>query len=338
MTEVSDPSVTVAPRGALTPPTDAATVVSAPAEARTPRWGSRHSLDLVLVVVAVGAVVYVVSNDNLYTYLIGIAAIYALVSVGNNLLLGHAGSVSLCQGALFAVGAYGTGLPLHHGVAMVPSMLIGIIEATVVSVVLALPAIRLRGHYFALLTLAFNGVVAEMIVITPDLTGGETGLSLGQGLLSGQTATILAIVLALGAVVLQNIAIRGRLGLALHLARDSEKAARASGLNVARLRLLSFGYAGLLAGIGGCLYPSMAGYLSPDTFDIWLSVYFLVAVVIGGLRSAAGAVLGAALVVAVPRLLTGYRGLSPIIFGLALLAVLIASNRLIPLIERRRAR
>jgi branched-chain amino acid transport system permease protein len=255
---------------------------------------------------------------------------YAVAVMGLGLLVGYAGQISLGQGAFFAIGAYAaaamlakTGLPylLAVPVAAVVTFLIGL--------AFGIPAVRLRGLYLALVTLALAVAVGPVIKRAEPVTGGVSGLSVRQPPVPGWLAVdpdqwLYLLSLAVTALMLLLAAnlTRGSLGRALVAIRDGERAARTSGINVSRTKALLFAIAGAYAGVGGALFAYGQGFVAPESFTLLLSFTFLGAVVVGGLGTVIGSVLGSLFVVFVPQ----YAGdvnqaLTGVIYGCTLIAV-----------------
>ena len=255
---------------------------------------------------------------------------YAVAAMGLGLLVGYAGQISLGQGAFFAIGAYAaaamlakTGLPylLAMPVAAAVTFLIGL--------AFGIPAVRLRGLYLALVTLALAVAVGPVIKRAEPVTGGVSGLSVRQPPVPGWLAVdpdqwLYLLSLAVTALMLLLAAnlTRGSLGRALVAIRDGERAARTSGVHVSRTKALLFAIGGAYAGVGGALFAYGQGFVAPESFTLLLSFTFLGAVVVGGLGTVIGSVLGSLFVVFVPQ----YAGdvnqaLTGVIYGCTLIAV-----------------
>lgn len=289
------------------------------ASAGIPRLATGDIVLLIVLAIAAGVAPFI---GGFYLYVLTLAGIYAIVTIGNNLLLSHGGLLSLGQGGLLAISCYACACAANAGLAFPVTLVAGTLAAALAGLAIGLPALRLSGHYLALVTLAFAMATGEIIVVMDSYTGGSSGMAVTDNTLR-PLANFYAIVATIAiAAVLQTVLISSRFGIALRLMRDSENAARSSGINVARYKLAAFVYSGLLAGIAGAFFVSATGYITPTMFDMWLSVYFLIAVVLGGMRTPAGAVFGASLIAVVPQLSSTYQGLSSILFGVALLAVL----------------
>lgn len=282
--------------------------------------------DLALLAVLAVAAIAAPFLGGFYLYVLTLAGIYAIVTIGNNLLLSHGGLLSLGQGGLVAISCYVCAYTANAGMPFIVSLLAGALAAAVAGLIIGLPALRLSGHYLALVTLAFAIATGEVIIVLDIYTGGTSGMAATDNTLR-PLPNFYAIVGTIAvAAVLQSALLSSRFGIALRLMRDSENAATSCGINIAKYKLTAFVYSGILAGIAGAFFVSATGYIAPMMFDLWLSVYFLIAVVLGGMRTPAGAVFGASLIAIVPQLSSGYQGLSAIIFGVALLIVLYATR------------
>ncbi len=259
-----------------------------------------------------------------------LAMAYAVAAMGLGLLVGYGGQISLGQGAFFAIGAYAaasmlakTGLPYLLAVPLAAAV------TFLIGLAFGIPAVRLRGLYLALVTLALAVAVGPVIKRAEPLTGGVSGLSVRQPPVPGWLAVdpdqwlylLSLLVTALMLLLAANLT-RGSLGRALVAIRDGERAARTSGVHVSRTKAVLFAVAGAYAGVGGALFAYGQGFVAPESFTLLLSFTFLGAVVVGGLGTVIGSVLGALFVVFVPQ----YAGdvnqaLTGVIYGCTLIAV-----------------
>ncbi len=264
------------------------------------------------------------------TYLLTLTFIYALVAIGMNLLTGLAGQISLGHAAFFAIGAYATGLLTQRGLLPFPlALLAAALLSTGIGALAALPALRLRNLYLAIATLGFGTVVQKALFEWRGLTGGGAGLELapphiaGLVLNNGRALYYVALaVLALGLWCAGNVA-RMRTGRAMLMLRDSEIAAGTLGIGIARFRVAAFALSTFYAAIAGGLYAYLVRYINPESFGLGLSISFLGMVVVGGLGSRAGPVLGAVFFVLLPEAFRGIKDAPGLVFGLALVLAMI---------------
>ena len=255
---------------------------------------------------------------------------YAVAVMGLGLLVGYAGQISLGQGAFFAIGAYAAAAMLAKtGLSYLLAVPVAAVVTFLIGLAFGIPAVRLRGLYLALVTLALAVAVGPVIKRAEPVTGGVSGLSVRQPPVPGWLAVdpdqwLYLLSLAVTALMLLLAAnlTRGSLGRALVAIRDGERAARTSGVHVSRTKALLFAIGGAYAGVGGALFAYGQGFVAPESFTLLLSFTFLGAVVVGGLGTVIGSVLGSLFVVFVPQ----YAGdvnqaLTGVIYGCTLIAV-----------------
>lgn len=245
-------------------------------------------------------------------------ALNGLAAIGLSLVMGFAGQVSLGQAAFFAVGAYVSGvLTASRGWNGWAAMVVAVAAGALVAFVVGLPIFRLSGLLLAMATLAFGIIVYYVLVNWATVTGGPSGLAgipplaLG-GFRFDTDARMLA--LAWGAllvvIALAGNVVDSRIGRALRAIHGSEAAAAAVGIDTARLKVGVFALAGAITALGGALYAHYVTFINPSPFGFAYSVELLVMVVLGGVASIWGAVLGAAAVV---LLVEGLRAALPLL-------------------------
>lgn len=241
-------------------------------------------------------------------YVLGIlifVALNALAALGLSLVMGFAGQVSLGQAAFFAVGAYVSGvLTASYGWNGWLAMAAAVIAGALTAVAIGLPIFRLSGLLLAMATLGFGIIVYYVVVNWAGVTGGPSGLTgippLAIGAFRFDTdARMLWLAWAALLVVLAltgNL-VDSRIGRALRAVHGSEAAAQAAGVDTARLKLAVFSLAGAITALAGSLYAHYLAFINPSPFGFAYSVELVVMVVLGGVASLWGAVLGAAAVV-----------------------------------------
>ena len=291
------------------------------------------------------AVGFAAASDDAYAArLLALSGLVALNALGYQLVFGHAGAISLFQGAAFGLGAY-AGALLARSVSS--ELLLTIPAAMLASGLAALliaPALRRLGaHAFALATLAGAEILRLIAVNWESVTGGANGLAgvpaptlLGLAVPPGIGIALLAWALfGLGALATRAL-IRGPFGLGLALMREAPFAAEASGIDAARRRIALFTLAASVGGAAGALHPFTLGAVSPETMEIGVMIMALVVTVIGGSRRPAGAALAALLIVHLPEWLRGLEEVYLIVFGAVLLATMVfAPEGLVSAIEDR---
>lgn len=265
-------------------------------------------------------------NGQVYwLYVIGEFFIYAIVAISLDLLMGRTGQISLGQSGFFALGAYTAAiLSVRHGADLLAATLAGGFVAALASLILGMPAARLRGHYLGIVTFGY-GIAVDQIALKWDaLSGGDQGLHLHAATLFGfKVGTPLRMYyvalagLVVVAVLVWNLT-RSRLGRSFAAVKDSEIAAAAMGVAVARTKVLAFMCSAFFAGIAGGLYAFLAGFVAPEDFGIEQSLLFFAMVVIGGMGSLPGAIGGALIVFSVQQAASTVSGLSLAIVGAAI--------------------
>lgn len=262
-----------------------------------------------------------------YVHVVDITLINVVLALGLNFILGFGGQISLAQAAFFGIGAYGFGVAQQHGVSALPAGVLAVALAALVGLLLGWPTLRLRGHYLALATLSFSLIVGELLVDLDGLTGGANGLTGIPGIgLAGRNVAMLYVLLAVAGLALAAsfVFARSPLGLRVRAFRDDPLAAQAAGIRVRGLKVMLFVISAAYAGVAGVAYCCLLGYISPDVF-VWQTTFaYLAMVVVGGLGSSAGAVLGAALYTIVPEWLRFLHQAYFAIFGLLVIVVIAA--------------
>ena len=265
--------------------------------------------------------------------------IYSIVGFGLMLLVGYTGQISLGHAAFLAVGAYTEALLQGAGLPFVISIACAALFAGIVGVIVGLPALRLKGIYLAIATLAFNVIVEEIVTRWESLTGGNSGKHLKAVELLGyklvSDASFYYLCLALAAIcclALINL-LRSPTGRAFIAIRDSEISASCMGVNLAYYKTLSFALSAALTGVGGALYAHKLAFISPEQFTLLQSIELVTIVIIGGIGSLHGAVLGAAFIIVLPQAIsvakdllpsgTAPSGLQSVVFGLVLIAFIV---------------
>ncbi len=235
--------------------------------------------------------------------------IYAVVGLGLMLLAGFTGLFSLGHAAFLGVGAYTQAIMVNAGMPFPLALACAGLLSAAVGMVVGLPALRVKGIYLGMATLAFGFIVEEVIARWEHVTGGNAGLMVQYPALFGWSldSTEEFYFLCLVVTVLATLGIvnlmRSSTGRAFVAIRDSEISAQSMGIQLARYKTLSFALSAALAGIGGALYAHKIQFLSPEQFSIIQSIDLLLMVVIGGLGSIHGAFLGAIFLIVMPQLI-----------------------------------
>lgn len=285
--------------------------------------GSRRSL-LFLAGFLLLAVAPLFGSHYLH-FLLATIMIYALVALGLTVLMGFGGQVSIGHAGFWAIGAYMSGILItKFGVPFVVAVLAGALLSAAFGALLAIPALRVQGHYLAIATLGFALVIQQVLLQWEGVTGGRAGLFVPRPSVAGYELSedfsyyyFLLAVVAGGCWMVENLR-RSRTGKALLAMKMSPIAAQCAGLNRAHLLVTAFTLSAFLTGLSGALYGSLIGYLSTETFSLNTSLAFLTMTVIGGLGSVPGAVLGAIYLTLAPELLRELKSAQMAVYGITL--------------------
>jgi branched-chain amino acid transport system permease protein len=263
--------------------------------------------------------------------------IYSIVGLGLMLLSGYTGLFSLGHAAFLGVGAYTEAVLTNAAVPFPLALAAAGLLSAAVGMVVGLPALRVKGIYLGIATLAFNFIVEEVFARWERVTGGNAGIHvkapslLGWKLESGESFYFLCMVITVLATLAILNLLRSSTGRAFVAIRDSEVSAQSMGIHLARYKTTSFAISAALAGIGGALYAHKLQFISPDQFNIIQSIDLLLMVVIGGLGSVHGAFLGAIFLITMPQVIALAKdalpsavaqapGLQGMVYGLVLIA------------------
>jgi branched-chain amino acid transport system permease protein len=277
-------------------------------------------------------------------YLLSLAMINVIAAVGLNLLTGNSGQISLCHSSFMAIGAYASALlTARLGIAFWAAIPLGAALAALIGALVGAPASRLRGIYLALATLGFLQIVQIVIEELADVTGGVRGLTIPKAAIGGVRVSEYArfcIVLGCCALAIwtaRNL-LASRVGRELDAVRLSPHAAQALGVSVHRVRLAAFALSAAYAGVAGGLQAIVVGFIDPVEFGVSAALRQITFIVVGGMGSVGGSVLGAAVLSALPEMLRPVKEYSDIIYTLILLGFLIFMPHGLIVVWRRVAR
>jgi ABC-type branched-subunit amino acid transport system permease subunit len=263
-------------------------------------------------------------------HVITLVLVSVISAVGLYFVTGLTGQVSLCHATFSGIAAYvlvvlgrDLGVPFWIGWPL------GAAVAGAIGYVVGIPALRLQGHYLALATLGLGEIVLLLNVHWERVTNGPNGLEvpaprLGAIILSTDRGKYLLVLAA--AVVMVAFAAnlqRSKVGLVLTAVMDSEVAAQAFGVRLARYKVFAFALSAFYAGVAGGLYSVVVGFITPYEFGLWPSLWTLTMVVVGGMGYLWGAVLGAIVITALPEVLRGLKDYQELLYGVLLLLTLI---------------
>jgi ABC-type branched-subunit amino acid transport system permease subunit len=293
------------------------------------------------VALALLAVIAVLHQSHFALLMLATVALYATACMGLTVQFGYAGLTNFAGAAFFGIGGYATAmLATHSGVPHLLILLAGGVIAAAIGSLLILPILRTRGHYTALITIAF-AILFKTFLEVNDALGGPQGLKVpgleilgwefNQRIEFGEDGEIsfflsyavLSVLLALGAFVLVKRVERSWLGLNLDAVRLDETAAASFGIDVARWKILAFTLGNFLAGIAGGVYAMMLGYIAPSSFTFGDSLIMVSIVILGGLGNPLGVIPAALLVVVLPEKLQLIQEYRFLLFAVLVMLILI---------------
>jgi branched-chain amino acid transport system permease protein len=289
----------------------------------------RKSIAPALVVLAIGAVLPYLLTSGFQLRLVMLIGIYAILSMGFNLLYGYTGQISLGQQTFFAIGAYVFAmLQLKAQWSALPSFGSSLLACAALALLIGIPLLRLRTHYLAMATLAFALIVYGVAIRWIDFTGGSTGLAVPpltiDGKPLGRTGIYYVVLVFLGvALLLHDFIIRSHVGRAMQAIRDDETAASALGVHVTRYKLRIFVLAAVLAAAAGICFSIVSLRVDPSMSEFRVLVSVLTIAVVGGLGTRFGPILGAVIVVLLPQVLVGFGELETLVYGAFILVFLL---------------
>ena len=305
------------------------------------RLGHRHWT--LIIIAALIALLPLIFPTSYYLRVASLVWVSAFAAIGLNILMGQAGQVSLGHAGFFGIGGYAVAIgPAHLGVPSWAAMLIGALISALLAYLVGRPILRLRGHYLAIGTLGFGVLVALVITTESRWTGGPDGMSVAKLSLFGWRATgsetwywITGAALVLGTWLALNLSETptGRAFRALH---DSEIAARVAGIDVARFKLQAFVIAAVYASLAGSMLALMNGFINPDQAGFLHSIELVTMVVLGGLGSVVGSIVGAAVLIALPQVLTVFQEYEHLLLGgIIIVSMIFMREGIVPTLSRR---
>ncbi len=291
---------------------------------------SSSRLATLLILAAAIAALPLIFPSGYYFRVAALVWISALAAIGLNVLMGQAGQVSLGHAGFFGIGAYAVAIgPTHLGIPPWASLLLGAVLAGGLAYLVGRPVLRLRGHYLAIATLGLGVLVSIVLTNESRWTGGPDGMPVPRLILFGWRVSgaetwywVTGGALLVGTWIALNLTDTPT-GRALRALHDSEVAARVAGVDVARYKLAAFVIAAVYASLAGSLLALMNGFITPDQAGFLHSVEFVTMVVVGGLGSVAGAIVGAVVLVTLPQLLTAFQDYQHLMLGLLIMLFMI---------------
>ena len=267
------------------------------------------SLLPILIAIAALIALPLFIHNPYYIHLVETILIYTILLFGLDIVVGYVGQVSLGHAALFGIGSYTAGvLYFHFGMPIWVNIPAAIVVTAIFGGILALPALKVIGPYLAMVTLAFGTIAQILINEMTWMTEGPLGIKIPKPELMGVPMTkaeyfwLVSAILIIALIVVDRF-VKSQIGRAFEALRDSPIACDCMGVSVYRFKVIAFVISAGFAGLAGCLYAYSEQYISPNTYNNELAVLFLLGIIMGGRKSRLGAVIGAAIIVLLPKLL-----------------------------------
>ena len=283
-----------------------------------------------VVISAVILFLPLILNDY-YRDILTLTGMYIVLALGLNIIVGQAGLLNLGYVAFYAVGAYTYAiLSTQFGLSFWPGLFIGALTAGAAAALLGFATLRLRGDYFAIVTLGLGEITRIVLNNWTSLTGGPNGISkIGRPVIGGHVLSstldfyyLIVLIVALTIYAVHRLMF-SRIGRAWIAVREDEVAAEAMGINTFRLKLLAFVLGSAWAGLAGVFFAAKMAFVSPESFTFFESVMILCMVVLGGMGSIPGIILGAFLLIALPEVFRDFQDYRMLAFGTALVLMMI---------------
>lgn len=280
------------------------------------------------VIVVAGIAVAYLLQDSYLAYLGQLLAVFGILGLSLNLLFGYAGQISLGHAVFFAIGAYGSAiLQTRFEWPALMAFPTAVLVSVLVAYVVGLPILRLTGHFLALATLALGLIVQHVLIAEQGWTGGHNGILVSNqdtiGAFLTEWLAYVAILLLVAVLVALERLGKAMPGKAMRMLQSDETVAASLGINVTRYKANAFAASAGLAALAGILFLHVMRIITPGTFGLHTSINILLIVVIGGVGSNWGTLVGAALFVLLPETLRGFADYSAFLYGVLVLAVLL---------------
>ncbi len=284
-----------------------------------------------LIVIVLLLVLIPLSLNDYYRDIMTLTCMYIVLALGLNIVVGQAGLLNLGYVAFYAIGAYTYAiLSTSYGLSFWSGLIIGALTAALFALILGIPTLRLRGDYFAIVTLGLGEITRIVLNNWDNMTGGPNGISkIGRPVLAGMVLNTaldfyyLILSLVILTVFAMHRLMASRIGRAWIAIREDETAAEAMGINTFRLKLLAFVLGSAWAGMTGVFFAAKMAFVSPESFTFFESVLILCMVVLGGMGSIPGIILGAFLLIALPEIFRDFQDYRMLAFGVALVFMMV---------------
>lgn len=287
----------------------------------------KNSLIIILAIALIFPVAF--SSETYMLFLLCMFGIYIIVNSGLDILFGYSGQISLGHAGFYAIGAYVSAFMSISGVPVILSMIMGAVAAALVGYLLALPTVKLVHHFLALVTIGFGEIVRLLALNGGAVTGGADGINFIPelkifGLSIGSYQYYFYFVLAVTIVflVIKSKLVDSRVGRAFIAIRENPDASEAFGIRLSKYKALAFTISAFYAGFGGALYAHLIRFISPESFSGEQSIMFLVMILVGGMGTFIGPILGGGIIIMLTEFLQRFGNYQMAIYGILIILVL----------------
>jgi branched-chain amino acid transport system permease protein len=294
-------------------------------------FGQIYKKSRIWILLVVALLLPNIVQSNYWLQLLSLGGIYAIVSLSLNILIGYTGLFSVGHIAFFGIGAYTSAImATRFGTPFLLNVVLSGIMAMIFGIVLGVPTLRLKGMYLGVATLAFGEIVYQVFLNWDDVTRGSKGILgvpvasiLGYQFRTYRQFYYLVLIFVVLSIILVHNLMRSRIGRALLSIRESEIAAEALGVNVVLYKVLSFATAAFFAGIAGALYCYELKCIFPESFTNSESSTVLAMMVVGGMGSIPGSILGGIVLTIIPEVLRFVGNIRLVLYGIAIVAIIV---------------
>jgi branched-chain amino acid transport system permease protein len=286
----------------------------------------------VLLAIAAAAALCILPfvTDSYVQYIVNLVLVYVVVTLGLNLVMGFAGQVSFGSAAFMGIGAFATALLNHRlEVPFLIALPMGAIGTGILGYLVGLPAVRVRGLYLALLTIAFLFFTSWALIHWSSVTMGSSGVRMpavrlfGWDVVSDHRKYFVLLPICLLMIGLAQYIVRSKWGRAFLMVRDAELAAQSNGINLMHTKAFAFGLSAAFSAVGGGMFALTIGFVVPTSFGLLQQITQFAMALIGGFGSIAGSVIGAALLTVLPEVLRELPGAEEVIYGILIVVFVV---------------
>jgi branched-chain amino acid transport system permease protein len=257
-------------------------------------------------------------------HILTMVGIWAMLIMGLN-LVGSMGYISICHGAFYGLGAYTASLlTLKAGSPFFLNLIAGMAMAGIMSIIIGYPAFRVRGHYFAIVTLAFGLIISLVFHNWGEMTRGDRGLpDIFGPIVDPLHYYYFVLILSLGVIIVTHRILYSRFGRRIRAIRADENLAQQIGINTFRTKMIAFGASSLIAGLAGGIMAHYINYIHPDLFSFAHSFSMIMGMIVGGIGTTLGAILGGGVAMGLPEMLRFTADARYIVIGIVLILVML---------------